>query len=121
MTIQLNENNYVVGFSTANTMKGVEYNGEYSDFFLENSMYYKYENEELIFDEEKYNEEMARTEAIKAKNAEISEIKAWFVEYDMQVIQYMRSVALEEDFDKDIMELHTIAKEKAIRLKELEG
>lgn len=121
MIIQVNENNYVVGYATAGTMQGVVYNGEVTEHFLENSRYYKYENEELKFDEEKYNEDIAKQEEASAKYQEISELETWFVYYDKQVSEYERDVRLGQTYDKDLEELDKQAEINKARLKELES
>ncbi len=119
MIIQINNDNYVVGFSTANTMVGIEYNQEVNEHFYENARYYYLENNTLVFDENKYNEDISAQEATAKLYTEKKEIEAWFVDYDKQVIQYTRAIALGQEYDKDILELHNEAEIKAIRLKEI--
>lgn len=55
----------------------------------------------------------------KAVDDEIFEIEEWFSWYDTQVIQYGRAARRGESFDRDIVELDNIARQKAVRIKEL--
>lgn len=60
MKLHLDNDNNVVGFTSScinyETAPGVEYNGTIPDNFAENCMWYKYENENLIFNEDKWND-----------------------------------------------------------------
>ncbi len=120
MKIKLNENNYVIGFATAgNISDSIEYNQEVSEHFYENSRYYYLENDSLIFDENKYNEDIQAQEEQAKLSAEKSELEAWFVYYDRQCMEYERDVRLGQAFDKDLNELDQQAEIKKARLKEL--
>lgn len=52
-------------------------------------------------------------------NFELSELIAWFDEYDNQVKQYERCIRLGVEFDKDIQKLDNEATQKQLRIREI--
>ncbi len=61
------------------------------------------------------NEEETMTPIMKEQD----EINAWFIWYDIQCNQYRRCMDLDEEYDKNITQLHNEAKAKAQRINEI--
>lgn len=50
---------------------------------------------------------------------ELSKLYEWFIWYDIQCNQYRRCMDLDEEYDKNIIQLHNEAKAKAQRINEI--
>ena len=108
----LDENNYLNGFAHTNTEEDI-YELNASEMKLDYLNCYKLVDDEIIFDEEKYNT-LVDT---KAKEQEIARLKAELTQYDYIGTKLAMGVATKEDYADEIA--HTEEIRKQIRI--LEG
>ena len=122
MKILLDENNYIISYVIIGDVhNGIEINID-ENIFYKPCQFYKYENNSIIFDTEKYQKYLDKqniNKEISELQKEINEINVWFEWYDGQVKQYERCVRLGIDFDKDIAELDQQAADYQLKIREL--
>ena len=122
MKILLDENNYITSYViTGDVAGGIDIDC-HEDIFNLPCQFYKYENNNIICDVDKYKR-FINNNNIEQKiiiiEQEIQKYKNWFTEYDNQVKQYERCVRLGIDFDKDIAELDQQAADYQLKIREL--
>ena len=118
MKIRLDENGYIISFCTIGDLPdGIPYDGEIPENFAEVSGFYRLENGVLVFDADKQQEQLQS----ESDQQEMAEITEWFHWYDNQCMQYARTQRLGEPFDRDMQMLDLTAREKQLRLRELQN
>lgn len=122
MKILLDENNYIISYVIiGDVQNGIEINID-ENIFYKPCQFYKYENNSIIFDTEKYQKYLDKqniNKEISELQKEINEINVWFEWYDGQVKQYERCVRIGEEFDLDMSELDSKAKENQLKIRNL--
>lgn len=91
--LNLDENNYLVSFVHTNTEEDI-YELNPTEMKLDYLNCYKLVNDEVIFDEEKYNALIDE----KAKEEEINKLKAELSSTDYQAIKYSEGWFTEEEY-----------------------
>ena len=122
MKILLDENNYIISYVIiGDVQNGIEINID-EDIFYKPCQFYKYENNSIVFDDNKYQKYLDKqniNKEISELQKEINEINVWFEWYDGQVKQYERCVRIGEEFDLDMSELDSKAKENQLKIRNL--
>ena len=114
MYIYLNENGYVYGYGSEYEENSVQIESIPSevDAFLG---CYKYEKGEYVLDENR----KAYILSLKESERELASLEEWFSWYDKQSTQYLRSVRLKKNFNKDMTLLDKEAEENAAKIKKI--
>ena len=115
MKIQIDENNYIMGYATVGEItEGIDV--EYDEAVFEYGFaFYKYENGKIIFDEDKYNQCIENEEKQRQKEElqiQIEEVAEWLKNYDKEYAAYERCKRLGIIYDGDIETLNAQAAEK---------
>ncbi|WP_294468399.1 DUF2977 domain-containing protein [uncultured Anaerofustis sp.] len=116
MNIKLNENDFVVGYSTMGGIDGgIDYIGNVPDDFEDQYYAYYLKNDILIKDDSKIIQRQHRKDLIM----ELEELYLWFEEYDNQIKQFNRCSRMGISYDRDITKLDSEAKSKQLRIREI--
>lgn len=122
MKIQINKDNYIVGYATKGGLNDgidVEYD---SSIFTYGFEFYKYENGNIIFDANKYDlfiKNKEKQKRIDETQSKINEISEWLKNYDLEYSSYERCKRLGIIYHKDIDLLNAEAAEKQKQYNEL--
>lgn len=124
MKIQIDDNNYIVGYATVgNVTDGIEVS--YNESIFEHGFeFYRYENGEIVFDEEKYDKFIQNEEKqsqIEELKTQIEELDEWLKNYDSEYATYERCKRLGIVYDGDIDNLNSEAVEKQNMCNELKN
>lgn len=115
MKIQIDENNYIIGYTTVGEItEGIDV--EYDEAVFEYGFaFYKYENGKIIFDEGKYNtftENKNKEKQLKLLVNQADELNDFLNDFDKKSATYERCQKLNIPCDIDIENLTAEAVEK---------
>lgn len=124
MKIQIDENGYIVGYATIGGVTDgidVDYDETVFKYGFE---FYRYDNGEIVFDEDKYNtynENENKKEELIRLEEQVNELNSFLTDYDNKSATYERCQKLNIPCDIDIETLTAEAVEKQKSFMEIQG